>query len=123
MAGKKGRGGRHRGQYPDLWISGPDPLDHDKFVKWHKHRSQARFRGEPYDLTFQDWLDIWRDPQDWYNRGTSCDAVCLTMSDLELGWTKGNVEIITRAEQLRRHGERRRGKKMQGPGSVNPRRR
>mgnify|MGYP003654018485 CR=1 FL=1 len=105
----RGRPGRPRGQYPNNWCSGPDLVDHDKFIKWHKHRSQARFRQEPHEITFAEWLDIWRDPLDWFNRGTAVDAVCLVMLDYDLGWHKDNVEIVTRAEQLYRQGLKRVG--------------
>ena len=96
------------------WMSGPDLVDHDKFIKWHKHRSQAAFRGEPHDITFEQWQKIWRDPLDWHNRGYQVDCVCLVMISPQLGWTMSNVELVTRAEQLHRQGLMRIGKKR-GP--------
>ena len=46
---------------PNKWISGPDPIDHDKYYAWQKHRAQARFRKEEYALSWEDWQLLWRE--------------------------------------------------------------
>ena len=100
---------RGRRYDPSKWISGPDPLQHEMYYAWSKHRSQCLWRGEPYELTWPDWQAIFHDPQIFLNRGRRPNDLVLTRQDQELSWHKDNVEIITRLEQLRRTAQRRRG--------------
>ncbi len=112
--------GKKLGRKPGSWKVGPDPILHDKYIKWLKHKSQAAYRKEPHDLSWEDWQEIWPDDI-WFQRGTAKESLCLTMIDGEIGWTKTNCEIVTRLEQLRRHGLNRTGCKHQGRGSINKR--
>lgn len=88
---------------PERWLSGPTEWDRELFYAWHKHRSQARYRREPYELTYADWRLLWQDPAQWAQRGRARDAVVLTRRDTTEPWSRDNVEIISRLEQLRRH--------------------
>jgi hypothetical protein len=69
-----------------------------------KHRAwlvmccQARFRGEPCDLTEAEFFAIW-EPY-WAQRGRGRDQMTMTRCDSELPWTRDNVEIITRRDHL-----------------------
>ena len=76
----------------------------DKLRAMHRgylvHRCQARFRNEPYDLTEQEYFDIWQ--AHWAQRGRAKDQLTMTRIDESLGWSSDNVEIMTRAEHLRR---------------------
>lgn len=102
--------------YPDKWLSGPDPLHHQQYYAWLKHRSQAWYRGEEHFLTWQDWLEFWP-PEVWHQRGRKGPDLCLTRIDPELAWEKSNCEIITRAEQFRRQGIAKRGT-IRGPNKI-----
>lgn len=96
-----------RGPKPDRWIVGPDAERHERFQPWHKARAQANYRGEIWDLTFDQWYDIWGDK--WDQRGRGADQYCMVLIDPDHGWTVNNVEVITRREHLQRLGFNRKG--------------
>ena len=100
-----------RGPRPHVWRSGPDLQAHDQYCAWLKHKAQAAYRGEPYELTYQQWADLWNKNNSWIYRGRGGDCLCLTMGDPTIGWHVDNVEIITRKEQLRRQCRNNVGKK------------
>ena len=89
-----------RGPRPHVWLSGPSELAHEQYTAWLKHKSQAAFRRETHDITFESWQLLWQD--EWHNRGKSSDDMCLTREDPSGAWTVSNVILITRAEQIRR---------------------
>ncbi len=86
---------------PNTWLSGPDPLTHEKYYAWLKHKSQAKYRREPHELTVEQWLEIWPDEKFLY-RGKQPDNWVLTRIDTDGAWSVDNVEIITRYDQLLR---------------------
>lgn len=61
---------------------------------------QARFRGEDWQLSFEDFQKIWGDQ--WPLRGRSNQSLCLTRRDPEQAWDHQNTELVTRLESLRR---------------------
>lgn len=111
MAEKKKRRGitgprpELRGPRPHLWVSGPDPRRHAQHKAWLLHRAQANFRGEPHDLTFEQWERIWNKNGAWEQRGRAVDDLCMVRKDSDGAWSKNNVEIITRHEQLIMHNQ------------------
>lgn len=97
---------RTRRRTPEYWISGPDVVEHDKYYAYLKHKAQAKFRGEYHDLTWEQWQELW--PTDLFlKRGRGVDDLCLSQIDPELGWTRNNLEVITRRLQLQRSGKMR----------------
>jgi len=102
----KNKYGKPRKMFPENWVSGPDPLDHEKYYAWAKHRSQAHYRSEPYDLTWEDWQDIWSKPGEFLNRGRKPENLTLTRIDDDGAWTRDNVIVMTRLEQLRKARDR-----------------
>lgn len=92
------------------WRKEFSELEQDKYYKWQLHCAQAKFRGESHSITFEQWSQIWTTDL-WFSRGKQPMDICLSMIDPKVGWHLGNVEIITRAEQLRRQGFNRLGKK------------
>ena len=98
--------GKPRRMFPANWISGPDPLMHDMYYAWAKHRAQARFRNEAYALTWEDWQAIWANPMDFLNRGRRPEDLTLTRIDDDGAWDINNVEVMTRLEQLRKARDR-----------------
>jgi hypothetical protein len=73
---------------------------HDRYVAWSRARAQAQFRGETWHLTFAEFEEIWG--EQWPQRGRGSLDLCMTRSDIEGAWEKGNVELITRTEHNRR---------------------
>ena len=84
---------------PESWVTGPDPLTHEKYYAFLKHRAQAKFRNEDYCLTWDDWQELW-DDETYLKRGRSADSLCLSRLDFESGWTRCNVHVISRREHL-----------------------
>lgn len=102
--------GQKRGNYPPrphTWLSGPDEYRHEMYVPWLKARAQAKFRKEEWELSFEDWFELWKN--DWDNRGRSPENVCMTRIDFDKGWTADNVILMSRSEHLKLQGEMRRG--------------
>ena len=94
-----------RGPRPHVWKSGPDPIEHRKYLNWLQQRAQARFRGEEWHLDFETWKEIWGG--DWHNKGRGSDNYCMTRQDDQGAWAKDNVEIVTRREHVIRQGAKR----------------
>ena len=65
------------------------------------HQAQARFRGESHDLTESEYFEIWA-PY-WSERGRRSEQMTMTRRDPSGSWTRDNVEIVTRKEQLTRN--------------------
>lgn len=98
--------GTGRRQTPELWKSGPDELEHDKYYAWAKHKAQAKFRNEEHTLTWEEWKSIWTNDL-FEQRGRGADSLCLMQQDIRKGWHVDNVSIITRREHLKRAREYR----------------
>jgi len=94
-----GPGKRGRNPNPESWASGPCPLAHDKHYGYLKHKAQARYRGEDYSLTLEDWMTMWTDEL-WLQRGRTSDSYCLQQIDAEQGWSVDNVEIVPRRKHF-----------------------
>jgi len=91
---------------PHIWKVGPDEFRHLKFIAWGKHKSQAQFRGELYEMSFEDFETAW---SDWFHlRGRSSDSLVMVRIDEEKAWHINNVELIDRITLLKRNGARRR---------------
>jgi len=87
---------RDPGPRPLAWKSGPDPVVHAQYIAWLRARSQAHFRREPWDLTFDQYRELWHD--NWHRRGRTRDTLCLSRRDYDLGWCVDNCELLTRRE-------------------------
>jgi hypothetical protein len=57
------------------------------------HRSQAAGRGVEFDLTFDEWWEIW-EPR-WHLRGVRADQMQMCRTRDQGGYTPGNVRIDT----------------------------
>jgi hypothetical protein len=91
--------------YPHLWKTGPDPERHHRYDIWLQQRNQAEWRGEEWDLSFEQWLVLWE--PDWHRRGRTRGCMCMTRRDWDQPWSADNVEIITREQHARHQRERR----------------
>jgi len=83
-----------------MWITGPNPLHHEMYVAFGYNRVSARRRNEGWDLTWEQYRDIWE--PNWDQRGRSPECLCLARIDLEKPWHINNVELMTR----RQHGQK-----------------
>ena len=88
------------GPRPRVWKSGPDPIRHEQYIAWARAKAQANFRAERWELSFDDWVEIWADR--WHQRGRTKHTVCLSRRDYTLPWSRTNCEIITRREHNQR---------------------
>lgn len=89
-----------RGPRPLTWITGPDPVRHQRYVAFQRARCQAVWRQEGWELTFDQYEAIWGDQ--WHRRGRTVDTLCLSRRDYDLPWSPDNVEVITRREHNQR---------------------
>ena len=90
-----------QGPQPQRWKTGPDRLKHDKFCVWHQHRCQARYRNEPYELTFEDFEQAWGVL--WHQRGREKNNYCLIRQDRTRPWTKTNIQVVLHGEHAQRN--------------------
>lgn len=89
-----------RGPKPHRWLVGPDPERHKLYEPYLRQKAQAMFRGELWDLTFEQWEKIWDGK--FHLRGRGADDLCMMMDDPDLGWTETNAIIVPRRVQLAR---------------------
>jgi len=94
---------------PHVWLCGPDEYKHSMYVPWMKAKAQANFRGEEWDLSFDEFYLLWR--EEWPNRGRQPEDMVMTREDTEGVWNKKNTILMTRREHLVRHGMMRKGEK------------
>lgn len=73
---------------------------HEKHIAFLRARAQANFRKEGWELTIEDYFELWS--KDWACRGRARNDLVLTRRDHKLSWTRDNVEVVTRYEQLMR---------------------
>lgn len=90
----KNKVGRKPGQRPDMWKSGPDPRIHEYFRVFLQHRNQANWRQESYELSWEQWFEIWADKIE--QRGRKSGQYYMTRIDNDLSWNKDNVRIKQR---------------------------
>jgi hypothetical protein len=63
-------------------------------------RAQARFRGEVFALTFEEYQQLWLGL--WQRKGRGADDLCMVRDDPEGGWILTNCQVIPRIDHLRR---------------------
>lgn len=72
--------------------------------KWAQHKGQAKARGIPFSLTFDEWWEVWSLSGKYCDRGKSPDSYCMSRLGDTGGYEVGNVVIkkvsYNLAEQL-----------------------
>lgn len=86
---------------PNIWRSGPDPVDHKLFNDCQRARAQAWFRKEEWTITEEEFIELWKKDDQYLNRGRARTNVCLTRIDPEGAWSLDNVQIISRLDHYR----------------------
>jgi len=95
-------GGRVKGRIYAHLVSFPGILAEMRMA-WSRMKAQAKFRGETWALTWEEFLAIW--DTKWHLRGTNKESYVLTKRDQDGIWTNDNVEICSRLEQWRRQSK------------------
>ena len=80
-----------------------DPELHEQHIAFLRARCQAKFRKEGWDLTIEQFFELWKGS--WNKRGRSKESLVMARKDLTESWSWNNVEIITRYDQLLRQFE------------------
>lgn len=94
-----GHGKKNR-EYPERWKYGADRFLKDANIVFLRQRAQSNYRGEPFRLTFEEWLAVWDGQLSRRGRGTH--DLCMQRKDADGAWSRDNVEIVTRKAQLQR---------------------
>ena len=107
---EKPKTGPAKGPRPHVWVVGPDEFKHSMYHPWQMSKAQAVFRNEEWNLSFDEYYNIWKDY--WHNRGKKVYEYCQSREDPEGAWDKDNMVIITRREHLLRQAATRAAGKM-----------
>lgn len=107
MSGKPGRG---TGPRPHTWKAGTDPVRHDQYTAWLKARAQASYRKEPWEITFEQWVELWADQ--WHRRGRQQDCLMLMKRRWQEPWTRRNAQLVNRETFHQRQGKIKQERKM-----------
>ena len=91
------------GPRPHTWVV-QGQVPHEQHTAWHRQRAQAHFRGEDWQLTFEEWQQAWG--AKWFQRGRGRDDYCMTRLDPSSAWHPKNIDVVTRLEHLRQHRQR-----------------
>jgi hypothetical protein len=85
-----------QGPRPHVWKSGPDPVRHYQYLCWLRARAQANYRGEPWQLSYEEWVELWGD--NWHRRGRGGESLQASRVDVHKPWSRSNIRLLTRAE-------------------------
>ncbi len=66
--------------------------------KFHTQKSLAKRRGIPFELTFEQWLDVWQASGKLAERGRKKGQYCMARKGDKGAYAVGNVEIILGSE-------------------------
>lgn len=72
-------------------------------TRWARHRAQAKHRGEAYELTLEEFTDMWHTQgitDRTQHTGRRSDSVSMVRINPLLPWRKDNCEFLTRGEYL-----------------------
>lgn len=69
--------------------------------KFRSHRSSAARRGIPFELTFDEWLEIWEKSGHLAERGRRNNQYVMARARDQGSYTVGNVSIITFEQNCR----------------------
>lgn len=76
-------------------------FDNARRIAFVRARAQVAFRGEQWDLTWEDFQAFWRTRRLWAQRGRHNGDLVLTRMDCDLSWNRDNCCIITRENSLK----------------------
>jgi hypothetical protein len=76
-------------------------INHAEKHKYHCHKGKAKQRGIPFELTFDEWWDIWQESGKWEQRGRHKDQYCMSRVNDCGGYEFGNVFIQCHADNVK----------------------
>jgi hypothetical protein len=88
------------GPRPHLWSHGTCTATRAQARAFSVAACQARFRGEPFELTFTEYCAAWGTR--WAQRGRASGGLCLTRINSSLPWRADNLRLMTRGDHARR---------------------
>lgn len=91
-----------RAPRPQVWKTGPSQTKHVMYMPYLRSKAQANFRGEEWNMSFDDFYSVWDGK--WDQRGRKGHNLCMTRVDETQAWTTSNVELITRKQHMVRQG-------------------
>ena len=94
------RRGKGLGPRPDLWLVGPDPKLKRLRRRWLMARCQAKFWGQVWRLSWEQYRDTWSPHID--ELGRTKESLNLVRRDTTRGWTIKNVHLMNRLEAMLR---------------------
>lgn len=75
--------------------------DRKRSRAWRKAQAQAKFRGEIFELTYEDWCKFYPDEESVNLRGRNYHSWCLTRYDPEGPWDTKNTCSLPRLTILK----------------------
>jgi hypothetical protein len=91
---------RIRGIYPELWKSGRDPIRHKLWLECQRNRAQAKYRGQEWEITEEEFIELWMLDDRYKRRGKGSNNLCMTRINKNESWNRDNVYFPTRKEHF-----------------------
>lgn len=90
----KGRPSPLKGRtFPNLWVTGTDPVRRKMYRKFLLARCQARYRNERWDCTFEQWEQLLKGNE--HLLGRKAGMLRIKMKNPTLGWEINNMCLAT----------------------------
>lgn len=89
-----------KGPNPGIWITGPDKAVHKHYYRFLRAKAQARFWGQEWTITWEDYLDLYKTMHGRWSRSNKHKN--LVRIDTTEGWHIWNVQLMTRIQAMRR---------------------
>ena len=74
--------------------------DHNERHKYACHKSKAKSRGIEFNLTYEQWWDIWQQSGKWDQRGKGKGSYVMSRIGDKGGYTLGNVFIQSNSDNV-----------------------
>jgi len=71
-------------------------------LRWLRQKAQAKFRGEAYDMTWEDFREVWLYSRKMKHIGSKRGAYSMIRIDISRPWSIGNVAIVPRGHHHKR---------------------
>ena len=97
---------RQSGPRPQTWKHGPSQALKDLNMAFLRARAQAKYRGEEWRLTFDEFRDKWagRYPE----TGIQSHCIVMVRSDPQGAWSFANTELMRRGDNQARMAQLKR---------------
>jgi len=77
-----------------------DPVQQQLRRSFIQCRSQAKHRGQNWDIDFDDYVGLWMTNNNYLRKGRHRNNLHFCRIDDTKGWNINNVQITTRGEHL-----------------------